>query len=329
MKAMTRLSALGLAAVMAASCTMKDQEAPPITGPSEFGTSVTISATPDVLQQDGASQAAVAITVRDAAGQPLAGVPLRAEIRVNGQAVDFGSLSARSIVSGPDGRATLVYTAPNVPANVESLVDIAVTPIGSNFQNATIRTTSIRLVPTGVVSPPSGLNPLFTVTPSAPAQGQAVLFDATTSTAPANNPIVQYRWDFDDGSTGTGATVTHAYDQPGNYFPRLTVTDAQGRAAATTRSVTVSPGAVPTASFTFGPTPVLRNAPVHFNASGSAPAPGRTIVSYRWDYGDGSPHESGVQVAHAYSAAGTYTVTLVVTDDVGRTSVRSQTVGVQ
>ena len=39
MNASIRLVALGgLAAVLAASCTMKDQEAPPLTGPSEFGT---------------------------------------------------------------------------------------------------------------------------------------------------------------------------------------------------------------------------------------------------------------------------------------------------
>ena len=64
-------------AVIAASCTMKDQEAPPLTGPSEFGTSVNVGVTPDVLQQDGASQSVVAVTVLDSAGQPLANVPLR------------------------------------------------------------------------------------------------------------------------------------------------------------------------------------------------------------------------------------------------------------
>ena len=324
-----RFSALAFAAVLAASCTMKEQEAPPLTGPSEFGTSVNVQITPDVLQQDGASQAVVAVTVRNSSGQPMSGVPLRAEIRVNGQSVDFGALSARSIVTGTDGRATLTYTAPAVTASVESLVDIAVTPVGSNFGNATTRNATLRLVPTGIVQPPSGLNPLFTFSPEAPSQGQAVFFDGSTSTSSPTNPIAQYRWDFGDGNTGNGQTTTHAFSNAATYFVRLTVSDASGRSVQTTRTVTVGAGTAPIASFTFGPTPVRANAAVNFNASGSTAAAGRRIVSYRWDYGDGSPAETGLQVAHAFSVGGTYTVTLVVTDDVGRTNTTSRTVTVQ
>ena len=98
---------------------------------------------------------------------------------------------------------------------------------------------------------------------------------------------------------------------------------------ATTQTVTVGAGAIPTASFTFGPTPVRANVAVNFNGSGSTAAPGRTIVSYRCEYGDGSPIESGVQVAHAFSTSGTYTVTLTVTDDTGRTHTTNRTVTVQ
>jgi len=308
---------------------MKDQEAPPLTGPSEFGTSVTVQVTPDVLQQDGASQSVITVTVHNATGRPASGVPLRAEIRVNGQSVDFGALSARSIVTGSDGRATFVYTAPFVSASVESLVDIVVTPIGSNYANAVPRNATIRLVPTGVVLPPSGLNPAFTFSPQTPSQGQGVFFDASTSAAPSNNPITQYRWDFGDGGSGTGSTSTHAFSNSGTYFVRLTVSDAAGRSASATQTVTVGAGTVPTASFTFGPTPARANIPVNFNGTGSTAAAGRTIVSYRWEYGDGSPTESGAQVAHAFAAAGVYTVTLTVTDDVGRSHTTNRTVTVQ
>ncbi len=329
MNASIRIVALGLAGTLAAACTMKDQEAPPLTGPSEFGTSVTVQVTPDVLQQDGASQSVVSITVYNSVGKPTAGVPLRAEIRVNGQSVDFGTLSARSIVTGSDGRATLVYTAPFVSASVESIVEITATPIGTNYANAVGRNAVIRLVPTGVVLPPSGLNPAFTFSPQTPSQGQGVFFDATTSAAPSNNPITQYRWEFGDGGTGNGPTATHAFSNAGAYFVRLTVSDASGRSTSTTQTVTVGAGAVPTASFTFGPTPVRANIPVNFNGTASVAAPGRTIVSYRWEYGDGSPTESGAQVAHSFAAAGTYTVTLTVTDDVGRTHTTNRTVTVQ
>lgn len=328
MQAALRSITVVLAAAIAASCTMKKQEAPPLTGPAEFGTSVNISVTPDVLQQDGASQAVVTVAVRNANGQPLANQPLRAEILYNGIVADFGSLSAKSIVSGADGRATLVYTAPANASGVESRIDIAVTPIGSSFGENVTRTATIRLVPTGVVVPPSGLTAAFTFSPQAPVQGQAVLFNGRTSTSPANNPIAQYTWNFGDGGSGSGSEATHVFSGPGTYFVRLTVTDAAGRSASTTQSVVVTQGTAPTAQFTFSPTDPTVNQVVHFNAAASTAAPGRRIVSYRWDYGDGSS-DNGMQVAHVFTAARTYTVTLTVTDDIGRTGTRSATVQVK
>jgi len=316
------------ATLMTASCTMKNQEAPPLTGPAEFGTSVTVSVTPDVLAQDGASQSVVTVTTRDSNGQPLANVPMRAEIRVGGQVADFGTLSAKSIVSGPDGRTTLVYTAPANLSGVESLIDIAVTPLSSSYGDQVARSATIRLVPPGVVVPPSGLSPAFTISPESPQQGQDVLFSARTSTAPANNPISEYRWDFGNGSIGTGIEATTAYDTPGTYFPRLTVRDGQGRSASTTRTVVVGQSTAPTASFTFSPTDPRVNEAVHFYASRSTAGPGREIVSYRWDYGDGSG-DDGLQVAHAFSSTRTYTVTLTVTDDLGRSTSTSSTVQVK
>ena len=45
-----------------AGCTMHEQEAPPLSGPSEYGTSIAISIAPDVLTQDGASQSLITVT---------------------------------------------------------------------------------------------------------------------------------------------------------------------------------------------------------------------------------------------------------------------------
>ncbi|MEW6086989.1 MAG: PKD domain-containing protein [bacterium] len=56
---------------------------------------------------------------------------------------------------------------------------------------------------------------------------------------------------------------------------------------------------------------------VNFDGSGSSDLQG-TIVSYSWDFGDGTT-ESGVTASHIYNAAGTYTVTLTVTDNEGAT----------
>lgn len=58
---------------------------------------------------------------------------------------------------------------------------------------------------------------------------------------------------------------------------------------------------------------------VEFDGSGSYDTDG-SIVLYEWDFGDGSPTVNGITVFHAYSAVGTYTVTLTVTDDGGLTA---------
>lgn len=319
-----------VAAATLAGCTMKKTEAPDLAGPSEASTSVVVNISPDVLQQDGASQSVVTVTARDANGQPARNLSMRVEIRLGGTIADFGSLSARSIVTGSDGRATLVYTAPpsTSPAvDPFTVVDIAVIPIGNDFGNSQTRVASVRLVPPGVVIPPDGLRPAFTFTPSAPQDHQTVLFDGSTSTAAPGNAIATYSWNFGDGDTGSGRTATHSYDSPGTYIASLTISDSFGRSATISQSLTVGAGANPTASFVFSPSDPLPGTTVFFNASASRAAPGRTIVSYDWDFGDGT-FGTGVTASRRYPLLGSYTVTLVVTDDAGRRGIASQTVPV-
>ena len=54
-----------------------------------------------------------------------------------------------------------------------------------------------------------------------------VQFDASASTDP-DGSLTAFAWEFGDGATGTGQTVSHTYDEPGAFAPRLTVTDDRG-----------------------------------------------------------------------------------------------------
>jgi YD repeat-containing protein len=84
---------------------------------------------------------------------------------------------------------------------------------------------------------------------------------------------------------------------------------------------------LPTASFSFDPPAPLTGETVTFTST-SVPDPGREIVAEDWDLdGDGVFGDaSGPSVTHAYAAAGTYVVSLQVTDDHDSTSSTSQEV---
>jgi PKD repeat protein len=320
------LAALAAVVAISAGCTMKSQEAPPLSGPSELGMSINLTASPDAINQDGGSQSLITITARDPNGNPLRNLSLRTDIFVNGVHTDFGTLSARSVVTDANGRATLIYTAPASPAGPSvdnnTTVNIVATPLGTDFANEVSRLVTIRLLPTGVVVPPDSLQPKFTFTPTAPVDHQSVLFDASTSTSASGNPITSFTWDFGDGQTASGVQATHAFNTPGTYFVKLTIGDAVGRTASTSQQVDVGGGTGPTASFTTSPSDPRIGEFVSFNASGSLPATGRTIRSYSWDFGDGEQKTTTTPTTtHDYQRVGTFTVTLTVTDDAGRTAV--------
>jgi len=132
-----------------ASCTLEEQQPPALMGPSEFAVSLTVAAMPDVLPTDGRSQSLIAVTVRDAYGLPVRNLSIRTETLLNKVVVDLGTLSARNVITDASGRATLTYTAPSIDGEMDTgtVVEIGMTPIGSNFATAVMRTTAIRLVP--------------------------------------------------------------------------------------------------------------------------------------------------------------------------------------
>ena len=162
--------------------------------------------------------------------------------------------------------------------------------------------------------------------------------DASTSTASPGARIIRYDWDFGEtgarfqcpGDAGCGdqdRTFVYVYTRPGRYTINLTITDSTEQTAATTASITVNSVGDPTASFTASPNPAVAGAIVGFDASASSANGGRTIVSYAWNFGDQMTATVVTPTTtHSFAVAGTYTVSLTVTDSAGASSITSTTV---
>ncbi|MCK4570635.1 PKD domain-containing protein [Candidatus Bipolaricaulota bacterium] len=176
---------------------------------------------------------------------------------------------------------------------------------------------------------PSNQSPVanFTFSPPNPLVNGWVQFDASSSSDP-DGSIANYAWDFGDGSTGTGSVVWHRFTNATMYMVTLTVTDNDGATNANTQMVQVggSVNAAPTASFSYLPASPAIGEWVRFDGTGSTDSDG-SISSYQWSFGDGTPPVSGPVVYHQFAGAGTYIVSLTVTDNDGATDTSSQSVG--
>ncbi|MBW2257244.1 MAG: S8 family serine peptidase [Deltaproteobacteria bacterium] len=145
--------------------------------------------------------------------------------------------------------------------------------------------------------------------------GTELFFDGTNSLDP-DGTVVDWYWNFGDGTTSTGSTASHTYAAAGEYPVALTVTDDLGAAdvAVSTATIEPPPNLAPAAD-AGGPYSGTADVPVSFDGSGSSDSDG-SIVDWYWSFGD-SNSGTGETPSHAYAAAGTYQVVLTVTDDRG------------
>jgi PKD repeat protein len=149
--------------------------------------------------------------------------------------------------------------------------------------------------------------------------GLTCSFNASGS-SDSDGTIASYAWNFGDAATGSGVTAAHTYAAFGTYTVTLNVTDDGGKTSQTVSVIKVN--APPVASFTIYCSGMMRCFDAHPSRD-----PDGTIVSYAWSFGDGTTG-SGVMAHLTYAAGGTYTVTLVVTDDGGATSQTSTVINV-
>ncbi len=165
--------------------------------------------------------------------------------------------------------------------------------------------------------------PTANFTNTAPGCPDESIYFTDLSSSP-NGAIANWFWDFGDGNTVSidapnSPNVSHIYALPGTYNVTLTVTDATGCTDDFTRQIVTENG--PLANFTF--TQTCFGQPVLFTDL-SSPNGGSDLFSWAWDFGDplsGINNSSTLQnPSHNFTAPGTYTVSLTVTNTQGCTN---------
>jgi len=133
-----------------------------------------------------------------------------------------------------------------------------------------------------------------------------------------SNPayIINYNWNFGDGSTGVGRMVTHSYNRSGNYNVTLVITDVLGcKDTMIKRQLLRVNG--PTARFTSSAPGTCLLSQMQFIDSSFSDGI-NPINSWSWNFGDGTINTyTAPPFAHTYSAPGFYTISVTVTDSMG------------
>jgi PKD repeat protein len=140
-------------------------------------------------------------------------------------------------------------------------------------------------------------------------------------TATGGTPPYAYYWNFGDGHSAMGQYPEHTYEEEGTYTVTLRVEDSAGHTATDDATVTVA-GIDELVANAGGPYQGAPSEAVFFTGSARG---GRAPYTYSWNFGDGLSANDQNPI-HVYEEAGTYTITLTVTDSDGTTDDHTTTV---
>ena len=186
---------------------------------------------------NGSAQSVVTITMHDGAGQPL-----------SGQRVSLGAsagfLSHVDVVTGTDGRAVFIVTAPALSVPAEDITVFA-TPFGTDAGAALTRILRIAFTgPSNTTAPQAS----FVFSPEAPIAGLSTAFDASATTDEGVQCVTcTFTWAFPtETASGMGAKYTlptGQFPEGGTFNVTLTVRDSTGSETTLRRAVTWAPPA--------------------------------------------------------------------------------------
>ncbi len=253
---------------------------------------VAIAITPDGTRAYVANAISSSVSVIDTATNATVGSPIGVGTAPTGIAIT------------PDGARAYVV---NLSANSVSVIDTAT--------NATVGSPiGVGTNPIAIAITPDGARAYVTNLTSS-----SVSVIDTTTNATVGSPIGVGNQPRGVAITPDGARAYVANTNSSSVSVIDTATNATVGSPITVGAapigVAITPDQGPSAAFA-APAPTAGSATV-FDASASFDPDG-TVARYDWDFGDGSQlADGGPTPAHTYTAPGTYTVTLTVTDNEG------------
>ncbi|MEL7529791.1 MAG: PKD domain-containing protein [Bacteroidota bacterium] len=141
--------------------------------------------------------------------------------------------------------------------------------------------------------------------------GQDIAF--TDLSSPGSAPIVNWLWDFGDGTTSSLQNPVHTYAFAGSFTVSLVVTDANGCTDLLAQNAFIDVNQTPNADFVpdnaFGCT-----LPFTVNFLGQSTSPGLT---HSWNFGLAGANSSSPSPSFTYNTAGLYSVLHIVSDTLG------------
>ena len=150
-------------------------------------------------------------------------------------------VTAGGVISTVAGTGTAGFSGDGgqaISAQINSPVGVAVDGQGSVYfadaGNLRVRKIENKLPTASINASPLGGKVPVTVS-----------FDGSQSSDP-DGQITSYAWEFGDGGSASGATVSHQYAKPGTFTAKLTVTDDSGATTSTTKAIAVSARSAPT-----------------------------------------------------------------------------------
>lgn len=276
-----------------AHCDLGSVELVPAAPSGVSASNSTVTASPTSVSADGSTAATVTVVLKDAAGSAVAGKTVSLSPS-GGSGVSDGSGHVTFTVRDPNAE-TVVYTARDTTDGVTLTQTASVTFTAPPPQPPTIR---------------------IVATPTDPTTSQVVTLSAVVE-EPGGATTTSYAWALGDGATETTATVRHRYAVAGTYVASVTVVDSAGASATARLSITV---AAPPLSIGIDAIPGIAVAGQQEGLGIVIPSnqPGPQQVS--WTFGDGSSASGSTRTTtHKYGSAGTFTVSVSMTDTAGHT----------